>query len=57
MLPIKALTFLLQRQELAMLLVVETGEDRIVPDVMRSLAAGEPVQVRNPAATGLGNMF
>jgi CDP-glucose 4,6-dehydratase len=26
--------------------------DRIVPDAMRALAAGEPIAVRNPAATG-----
>jgi CDP-glucose 4,6-dehydratase len=27
------------------------AEDRIVPDAMRSLAAGDPIPVRNPAAT------
>ena len=27
------------------------AEDRIVPDAMRSLGAGEPIQVRNPGAT------
>ena len=27
------------------------ADDRIVPDAMRALAAGQPIQVRNPAAT------